>query len=184
MARRVHRRSSEPGVKAVVDGVGGAAVPTSRNGGRGARCVVALVHVYAARTHGLPIFRCPGSRSRRSARRVKWVLAEPPGSCGGSSVGGSGREFVLGSLRGLVGSIDAGERSRKAANRVIRGGSWNNDPQNARSAYRNRNKPENRNNNLGFRVARAQRARWIPRRIEPIAIRFRRYNAGQISWPA
>jgi hypothetical protein len=63
---------------------------------------------------------------------------------------------------------------------VIRGGSWNNDPQNARSAYRNRNSPENRNNNLGFRVARAQRARWTPRRIEPIALRFRRRDAGQI----
>ncbi len=63
---------------------------------------------------------------------------------------------------------------------VPRGGSWNNDPQNARSAYRNRNTPENRNNNLGFRVAQAQRARWTPRRIEPIALRFRRRDVGQI----
>ena len=39
---------------------------------------------------------------------------------------------------------------------MIRGGSWNNDARNARSANRNRNKPENRNNNLGFRLARAQ----------------------------
>jgi retron-type reverse transcriptase len=37
--------------------------------------------------------------------------------------------------------------------RVIRGGGWNNKPQNVRSANRNRNTPENRNNNLGFRVA-------------------------------
>lgn len=37
--------------------------------------------------------------------------------------------------------------------RVVRGGSWNNKPQNLRSANRNRNTPENRNNNLGFRVA-------------------------------
>lgn len=34
-----------------------------------------------------------------------------------------------------------------------RGGSWNNDPENCRSANRNRNTPENRNNNLGFRLA-------------------------------
>ena len=34
-----------------------------------------------------------------------------------------------------------------------RGGSWNNNPQNLRSANRNRNTPTNRNNNLGFRVA-------------------------------
>ncbi len=34
-----------------------------------------------------------------------------------------------------------------------RGGSWNNDADNARVAYRNNNHPDNRNNNLGFRVA-------------------------------
>jgi hypothetical protein len=38
---------------------------------------------------------------------------------------------------------------------VIRGGSWNNQAENCRSAYRNGNEPENRNNNLGFRVARS-----------------------------
>lgn len=37
--------------------------------------------------------------------------------------------------------------------RVLRGGSWNNKPQNARSANRNRNEPTNRNNNTGFRPA-------------------------------
>jgi len=36
--------------------------------------------------------------------------------------------------------------------RVLRGGSWNNNQENARSAYRNRNHPNNRNNNIGFRV--------------------------------
>jgi len=35
---------------------------------------------------------------------------------------------------------------------VVRGGAWNNNPDNARCAYRNRNQPDNRNNNLGFRV--------------------------------
>ena len=38
--------------------------------------------------------------------------------------------------------------------RVVRGGSWNNNPQNLRSANRNRNTTDNRNNNLGFRVGR------------------------------
>jgi hypothetical protein len=35
---------------------------------------------------------------------------------------------------------------------VVRGGSWNNQRENVRCAYRNRNIPFNRNNNLGFRV--------------------------------
>lgn len=37
--------------------------------------------------------------------------------------------------------------------RVLRGGSWNNKPQNTRAAKRNRNEPANRNNNNGFRLA-------------------------------
>ena len=37
--------------------------------------------------------------------------------------------------------------------RVLRGGSWNNNPQNTRAANRNNNTPANRNNNNGFRVA-------------------------------
>lgn len=41
------------------------------------------------------------------------------------------------------------------ARRVIRGGSWNNNARNVRAAYRNHNEPGNRNNNLGFRCARA-----------------------------
>ncbi len=39
-------------------------------------------------------------------------------------------------------------------NRVNRGGSWKNSADNCRSANRNNNNPENRNNNVGFRVAR------------------------------
>lgn len=41
----------------------------------------------------------------------------------------------------------------KGSNRVNRGGSWNNEAANCRSANRNRNDPSNRNNNLGFRLA-------------------------------
>jgi hypothetical protein len=35
---------------------------------------------------------------------------------------------------------------------LVRGGAWNNNRNNARCAYRNNNHPDNRNNNLGFRV--------------------------------
>jgi hypothetical protein len=38
--------------------------------------------------------------------------------------------------------------------RVVRGGAWNNNPRNLRSACRNRNTTDNRNNNQGFRLAR------------------------------
>ena len=56
---------------------------------------------------------------------------------------------------------DMGRRCRRAGpeawpapeRRVSRGGSWNNKPQNLRSANRNRNTTGNRNNNVGFRVA-------------------------------
>ncbi|NUQ84323.1 MAG: SUMF1/EgtB/PvdO family nonheme iron enzyme [Anaerolineales bacterium] len=36
--------------------------------------------------------------------------------------------------------------------RVVRGGAFNNNERNVRCAVRNRNNPENRNNNQGFRV--------------------------------
>jgi len=35
---------------------------------------------------------------------------------------------------------------------VVRGGSFNNNHRNARCAYRNNNHPDNRNDNMGFRV--------------------------------
>lgn len=40
--------------------------------------------------------------------------------------------------------------------RVLRGGSWNNNPHNARASYRNNNNPDNRNNNIGFRLVCAR----------------------------
>jgi formylglycine-generating enzyme required for sulfatase activity len=48
------------------------------------------------------------------------------------------------------------------AKRVIRGGSWNNKARNCRSACRNRNHPDNRNNNLGLRPARAHDQAGVP----------------------
>ena len=38
-------------------------------------------------------------------------------------------------------------------NRALRGGAWNNPADNCRAARRNGNPPENRNNNVGFRLA-------------------------------
>jgi formylglycine-generating enzyme required for sulfatase activity len=50
-----------------------------------------------------------------------------------------------------LGSADGAPQAR----RVVRGGSWNNTQGNARLGYRNNNDPDNRNNELGFRVCRA-----------------------------
>jgi len=47
-------------------------------------------------------------------------------------------------------------------NRVLRGGSWNNNGRNCRAANRNRNEPDERNNNLGFRLAPAQKQETPP----------------------
>ena len=51
-----------------------------------------------------------------------------------------------------------GDRSQVGVKRVVRGGSWNNNGRNCRSAIRNRNEPDNRNNNLGFRLSLARHA--------------------------
>ena len=48
---------------------------------------------------------------------------------------------------------------RTGSKRVVRGGSWNNDARNVRAANRNANDPGNRNENLGFRLAREQE--WV-----------------------
>ena len=47
-----------------------------------------------------------------------------------------------------------GEGENSSRDRVIRGGSWGNDPRVLRSAIRDRYEPDDRNNVLGFRVAR------------------------------
>lgn len=43
---------------------------------------------------------------------------------------------------------------------MLRGGSWINNGRNVRSAQRNANDPGNRNDNIGFRLARAQEG-WM-----------------------
>ncbi len=44
---------------------------------------------------------------------------------------------------------------RLNSNRVLRGGSWINNARNLRSANRNANTPDNRNDNIGLRLAGA-----------------------------
>ena len=44
------------------------------------------------------------------------------------------------------------ERGQAAGARVLRGGAFNNNRNNARCAYRNNNHPDNQWNNNGFRV--------------------------------
>ena len=46
--------------------------------------------------------------------------------------------------------------------RVLRGGSFNNNENNLRAANRNRNNPENRNDNNGFRVVASRSSRYSP----------------------
>ena len=41
---------------------------------------------------------------------------------------------------------------------MLRGGSWNNNPQRVRSANGNRNDADDGNNNTGFRLAQSARA--------------------------
>ncbi|MBN8454035.1 SUMF1/EgtB/PvdO family nonheme iron enzyme [Accumulibacter sp.] len=45
-------------------------------------------------------------------------------------------------------------QARKAGRRVVRGGSFNNSPENLRSANRDDDEPANRNTNNGFRCVR------------------------------
>ena len=43
-------------------------------------------------------------------------------------------------------------RGQAQKHRVLRGGAFNNNDRNVRCAIRNRNNPDNRNRNIGFRV--------------------------------
>lgn len=48
------------------------------------------------------------------------------------------------------------------SNRMLRGGSWNNNAENLRSAYRNNNGPGNRNQNIGFRLVSTFSPKSLP----------------------
>jgi len=56
---------------------------------------------------------------------------------------------------------------------VLRGGSWNNNQDNARADYRNNNPLDNRNNNIGFRVVVSSHIHLRPfeyRQVPPITV--------------
>ncbi|RDE49989.1 MAG: hypothetical protein DVS81_13600 [Candidatus Accumulibacter meliphilus] len=73
--------------------------------------------------------------AKRGARAARNATMQPPAG------------FVAGAAERAVIAGDS---------RVLRGGSWNNNGRNARCANRNRNEPDNRNQNIGFRFAPAQ----------------------------
>jgi hypothetical protein len=58
--------------------------------------------------------------------------------------------------------------------RVVRGGAFNNEDRNVRCAYRNRNNPNNRNDNIGFRVVVVSTLFWClpkwPRALRGFAV--------------
>ncbi len=51
----------------------------------------------------------------------------------------------------LIQPVTRSSGDRSAGGRVVRGGSWNNNHDNARVANRNHNNPDNSNNNIGCR---------------------------------
>lgn len=70
--------------------------------------------------------------------------------------------FMMGSTNGDADEKPAHQVSYESAraggaNPVLRGGSWNNNATNLRSANRNHNTPNDRNNNIGFRVVAVDR---------------------------
>ena len=69
--------------------------------------------------------------------------------------------------------FDRTEERQAATNRVLRGGSWNNNTSNLRAAYRNNNNPSNRNNNNGFRCAKTWQLASSRGRTEDAAAKAR-----------
>jgi len=64
-------------------------------------------------------------------------------------------------------------RVQKGHKRVLRGGSWLNNGRNLRSANRNANAPDNRNHNIGVRLAGAL---WAGGSINQRPVLFRRLS--------
>lgn len=72
----------------------------------------------------------------------------------------------------------------KGQKRVLRGGSWNNNGRNLRSAQRNANHPDRRNRNIGLRLAGALPIIRTGGSVNQRMDRFRRaYPGGPIPGP-
>ena len=100
-------------------------------------------------------------RNRRRGLRDRWRA----GTIGGGEVDARVRAWIAHAenadtwrLRhaifqgGRYDPVFAPEAWTAPCRHVLRGGSWNNNPRNLRAANRNRNTPDNRNNNIGFRL--------------------------------
>ncbi|MGD8244829.1 MAG: hypothetical protein PVI63_06520, partial [Anaerolineae bacterium] len=75
-----------------------------------------------------------------------------------------------------IGSLPGSHRAAGTAEirRVLRGGAFNNNADNARAPYRNRNNPHNRNMNNGVRVAAAHSSQRLHRKCRPAMARLPR----------
>ena len=68
--------------------------------------------------------------------------------------------------------------------RVVRGGSFNNTDDNLRAANRNRNDPDNRNDNIGFRVVSSRSSIFTGIARRALALRAEAKNGGARSRPS
>ncbi|HOT96341.1 MAG TPA: SUMF1/EgtB/PvdO family nonheme iron enzyme [bacterium] len=74
------------------------------------------------------------------------------------------------------------EKGQVQKDRVLRGGSWNNNQNNVRCANRNRNNPGNRNDNIGFRVVLSPRFSFAGIVRRNTIFRIEAKNGGACSW--
>ena len=72
-----------------------------------------------------------------------------PGADAARLAGTSSRDATISNVC-RAGAKRSGPGAAQRTMIVLRGGRWNNTADNARSANRNRNPPDNRNNNIGF----------------------------------
>jgi hypothetical protein len=91
--------------------------------------------------------------ARRESEYARGVISENRLQACAAAADGGVRWFGFKAILKSREEVATGEGAASGSNRVKRGGSWNNNARNCRSANRNNNNPSNRNNNNGFRVA-------------------------------
>jgi hypothetical protein len=74
-------------------------------------------------------------------------------------------------------------RGQTHRRRVLRGGAFNNNERNVRCAVRNRNNPNDRNRNIGFRVVVSTFFPARTARRSELLFRAEANNGGVCSWP-
>ena len=100
------------------------------------------------------------TRHTVSVKEAQWkagIISEERFSASVAAADGAARWFGFKGILNNLGKPEnkvTEEGASSGSNRVNRGGSWNNNANNCRSAYRNNNyNPSNYNNNLGFRLS-------------------------------